>query len=254
MIVERLNGGKLFESVEENFPSLHDAGFEDVEDPEYMEEEENYSSEDDEFNGIAQVAPEVVHNTEEDEECEECGHNYEVSGDDDTELSESINKLIEEAKKRKVSETTDLNFLKFLNKSQVDSFYALTNEEQETVKLHMNERSYFTQKEVLTLIAEALSTKNETLEERVIRLMPENIKPIWEQLNETSKKSVLSQARLYPEEVLTTEGQIEHFWSTRNFKKNESVTKKLVSHESLIQEDKISDNEAKMILERFKNL
>ena len=84
--------------------------------------------------------------------------------------------------------------------------------------------------------------------------MPENIKPIWEQLNETSKKSVLSQARLYPEEVLTTEGQIEHFWSTRNFKKNESVTKKLVSHESLIQEDKISDNEAKMILERFKNL
>jgi hypothetical protein len=259
MIVERLNGGKLFESAEETFPSLHDAGFENVEEVE-DEEVHSYENEDEDYAGIADVALEVIHNKEEEEEdgdCLDCGnepYNYEVSGDDDTELSESINKLIEEAKKRKVSETTDLNFLKFLNKSQVDSFYALSDEEQETVKLHINERSYFTQKEVLTLIAEALSTKNETLEERVIRLMPENIKPIWEQLNETSKKSVLSQARLYPEEVLKTEGQVEHFWSTRNFKKNESVTKKLVSHESLIQEDKISDNEAKMILERFKNL
>jgi len=179
---------------------------------------------------------------------------HNVSGKDDSELSESINKLIEEAKKRKVSETTDLNFLKFLNKSQVDSFYALSDEEQESVKLHINERSYFSQKEVLTLIAESLSTKNESLEERVIRLMPENVKPIWEQLTDSSKKSILSQARLYPTEVLMTESQVEHFWSTRNLKKNESYTKQLVSHETLIQEDKLSDNEAKAILERFKNI
>jgi hypothetical protein len=261
MIVERLNGGKLFESAEETFPSLHDAGFENVEEEEEYSDE-NYDDNDEEFAGIPAVAPDAFYNKEEDMmdddgDCVDCGNepeNYEVSGNDDTELSESINKLIEEAKKRKVSETTDLNFLKFLNKSQVDSFYALSNEEQETVKLHINERSYFTQKEVLTLIAEALSTKNETLEERVIRLMPENIKPIWNQLNESSKKSVLSQARLYPEDVMKTEGQVEHFWSTRNLKKNESVTKKLVAHESLIQEDKISDNEAQAILERFKNL
>jgi len=147
-----------------------------------------------------------------------------------------------------------MNFLKFMNKSQVDSFYALTNEEQDNAKLHINESSYFTQKDVLTLIGESLSTKNETLEERVIRLMPENIKPIWEGLNQNSKKSVLSQARLYPGEVMTTENQVEHFWNTRNLKKNESVTKKLVSHEALIQEDTLSDNEAQLILERFKSL
>jgi len=162
--------------------------------------------------------------------------------------------LIEEARKRKVSETSDLNFLKFLSKSQVDSYYALTNEEQDTVKLHINERSYFTQKEVLSLISESLSTKNETLEERVIRLMPENTKAIWNQLNESGKKSILSQARLYPAEVLMTESQVEHFWNTRNLKKNESVTKKLVSHEALIQEDKLSDNDVSAIMERFKNI
>ena len=267
MIVEKLNskGGKLFESNEEEaFPSLHAAGFDNLEEEEEEcgpnAEEEN---EEEAYNGIASAHEEEAYNKEEEEDCgpnaeeeneEENSHNYEVNGHDDSELSESINKLIEEAKKRKVSETTDLNFLKFLNKSQVDSFYALSDDEQETVKLHINESSYFTQKEVLSLIAEALSTKNESLEERVIRLMPENTKAIWSQLNESAKKSILSQARLYPAEVLMTESQVEHFWLTRKLKTNESVTKKLVAHESLIQEDKLSDNEVTAIMERFKNI
>jgi hypothetical protein len=254
MIVERLNStkSKIFENSEmsHEFPSLSAAGFENVEG-----EREEEKEKEKEYHGISSKSKESYNKMEKEEEKEEEKVNdYNVSGKDDSELSESINKLIEEAKKRKVSETTDLNFLKFLNKSQVDSFYALSDEEQESVKLHINERSYFSQKEVLTLIAESLSTKNESLEERVIRLMPENIKPIWEQLTDSSKKSILSQARLYPTEVLMTESQVEHFWSTRNLKKNESYTKQLVSNEMLIQEDKISDGEAKAILERFKNI
>jgi hypothetical protein len=263
MIVEKLNGGKLFESQEEAFPSLQAAGFENVEEEE--NDEENYNSHEEEnneenYNGVASAHEEEAYNHEEEEneedEDEDCGpsSHEEIKGHEDSELSESINKLIEEAKKRKVSETSDLNFLKFLNKSQVDSYYALSDEEQDSVKLHINERSYYSSQDVLRLIAEALSTKNETLEERVIRLMPENVKPIWEQLADTSKKSILSQARLYPEDVLKTESQVEHFWLTRNLKKNESVTKKLVAHETLIQEDKISDKEAQAILERFRNI
>jgi hypothetical protein len=170
----------------------------------------------------------------------------------DTELSKQIDKLIQEAKKRKVSETSEMHFLKFLNKRQADSFYNLTLEEQEQVKLYMNEKSYFSQGEVLNYIQEALSTQNESLEERLIRLMPENIKPIWSQLNESSKKSVMSQARLYPD--LTTESNIEHFWMTRTLKKKESGTKKLVSVDPIIQEDRLNDTEMKSILERFKSL
>ena len=254
LITEKLNGGKMFES-EGAFPELNSHGFESLED----DEEESWSMEDDEeeYNGISHVGEEEAHAHEEENEDddEDCGpSNYEVSGDDETELSESINKLIEEAKKRKVSETSDLNFLKFMSKSQVDSYYALTNEEQDTVKLHINESSYFTQKEVLSLISEALSTKNESLEERVIRMMPNNTKAIWGQINESSKKSILSQARLYPSDMLMTESQVEHFWATRNLKTNESVTKKLVSHDALIQEDKLSDTELNSIMERFKNI
>ena len=54
--------------------------------------------------------------------------------------------------------------------------------------------------------------------------------------------------------MLMTESQVEHFWATRNLKTNESVTKKLVSHDSLIQEDKLSDTELNSIMERFKNI
>lgn len=276
MIVEKLNAfGKLNEGFGEDeaqFPSIEDAGFESQEEEEegqfageegqndfaeeakeFAEEAKEFAEEAKEFaeghEGEGQEGEEFAQEGQEEEEEEE-----EFSGQDDSELSESINKLIEEAKKRKVSESSDLNFLKFLNKSQVDSFYALSDEEQDTVKLHINESSYFTQKEVLTLISESLATKNETLEERVIRLMPDNIKPIWGTLNESVKKSVLSQARLYPEEVLRTENQIEHFWGTRNIKTNETVTKKLVAHEGLIQEDKLSDNEVSMIMERFRRV
>ena len=278
LIVERLNGSRLNESNEEEegdkLPTLSAAGFNSYEEEEgdekgetwndekeadendtpkmesyeseemeNQESEETEKSEETEMNSETEVAAEETENSEE---------KYE--GHSDTELSKSINKLIEEAKKRKAAETSDLHFLKFLNKSQVDSFYSLTNEEQESVKLYISEKSFFTQTDVLRLISEALTAKNETLEERVIRLMPENIKPIWNQLNENARKSVLSQARLYPAEVMATDSQVEHFWMTRNLKKNESVTKKLVSHESLIQEDKINESELKSIMERFKNL
>ncbi len=274
MIAERLNNKKRInesiEGEEENeFPSLQEVGFEENPEEEIMDddiaEEEDIVGggeideyEEDEMDGTDEMDEIPGGEFDEYEEegeypaCKPCGDDFQ--GESDSELSESINKLIAEAKKRKVSESSDLNFLKFLNKSQVDSFYSLTGEEQETVKLHINERSYFTQKDVLKLIAEALSTKNETIEEKIIRLMPENIKPIWEQLSDSGKKSILSQSRLYPAEVLQNESQIEHFWLTRNLKKNESVNKKLVSHENVINEEALSDNEMNAIIERFKNI
>jgi hypothetical protein len=263
MIVERLNGNKLNEGLgkEGKFPSLMDVGFE--EENEIPENKEDYKMQPG-YVG-AEYGSSMKHGSSMEEESMEeesmdsmeeesmDSMEEEYFGESDSELSDSINKLIAEAKKRKVSESSDLNFLKFLNKSQVDSYYSLSGEEQDDVKLHISESSYFTAKDVLTLIAESLSTKNETLEERVIRLMPENMKPIWSQLNESSKKSILSQARLYPEEVLVTENQVDHFWSTRNIKKTESTSKKLVS-QNLIQEDKLSDGDMTAIMERFKNI
>ena len=283
MISEKLNGGKMFESKSNGIPTLEDAGFELL--PEFEDEfggEDEFSHEDefnedefgneeghegheaheDEFAGEDELSHEghEGHEAHEDEFShedefggeDELSHEDEFVGESDTELSKQIDKLIEEAKKRKVSESTDLHFLKFLNKSQVDSFYNLSKDEQEQVKLYINEKSYYTSSDVLRLITESLSVVKESVEDKLIRLMPENVKPIWNQINESSKKSILSQARLYPD--LDSESKVEHFWLTRNLKKNESVNKKLVSHTSLIQEDKLSDKEVSAIMERFKNL
>jgi hypothetical protein len=173
------------------------------------------------------------------------------TGESDSQLSLQIDNLIAEAKKRKIVETSDLHFLKFLNKAQVDSYYSLTNEEQELVKIHINGKSYFNNGDVLKLVQEALAVKSETMEDRIVRLIPESVKPLWAGLNESAKKSILSQAKLGYD--LTTESSVEHFWYTRNLKKNEAA-KTLVNHDSLIQEDKLSDKDVQSILERIKSL
>jgi hypothetical protein len=264
-IVEQLNSDKVFENKGKGFPTLEEVGFEMVTDYETGEGDSEDETEkeftDDDFSMLPSMdtvsdeneeetmSDKVTHEVPETTE-DEYGHDAEPHSE--SALSQSIDRLIAEAKKRKVAETNDLHFLTFLTKSEVNSYYGLTNEEQEQVKLYLNEKSYFSRSEVLALINEALSIKEESLEAKLIRLMPENIKPIWEQLNENQKKSVLSQAMLYP--ALDTEEKIEHFWLTRPFKNNESVNKKLVSHESLILEDKLSDQEVSMILERFAKL
>jgi hypothetical protein len=253
MITEKLNRGRLNESFGEEIPTINNY-FEEI--PEEGTHEEEEEENNDMYTSMPtpkynELSHELPYDTSGDEYSEE--KEEEVSTEiSESELSRKIDSLITEAKKRKVSEKNDLNFLRFLNKSQVDSFYNLTKSEQEQVKLYLNEKSYFTSAEVLGLIQESLSNKGESLEQKLIRLMPENIKPIWSKLNESNKRSILSQARLYPD--LTNESKIEHFWLTRELKKNESVTKKLVDTNPIIQEEKISGDEMKMILERFKNL
>ena len=272
MIAEKLNSNKVNESAKSKFiPTLEEFGFEEMpeekeeevhswnfeggkeEDAVYLMSPEEEGVEGGEMGEEGVTVPTGEEEMEEEEGMEdESPEEMKYEKNSDTELSKQIDKLILEATKRKVSETNELHFLRFLNKRQVDSFYNLSQDEQEQVKLYINEKSYFTGTDVLRLIQEALSAQNESLEERLIRLMPENIKPIWSQLNESTKRSVISQARLYPD--LTTESNIEHFWMTRNMKKKDQTSKTLLTSEPLIQEDKLAENEMKSILERFKNL
>ena len=58
--------------------------------------------------------------------------------------------------------------LKFLNKSQVGSYYNLEPSEQEAIKLYISERSFYSQRDVLNLINEAISQKSETTEQNLI--------------------------------------------------------------------------------------
>ena len=276
MITEKLNSQKINESKFDKFKTLEDMGWFDDEcddcDDAYEIEDDVVDKKFKELSfGSKKIPKDMLPPTEVEEikledELEETQDetqdepsefndidDNEFTGESETELSKQIDLLIAESKKRRIVESSDLHFLTFLNKSQVDSYYTLNSEEQELVKVYLNENKYFSQSDVIKLIQESLSTKNESLEERVLRLMPDNIKPVWNQLNESTKKSVISQAKLYPD--LNSETTIEHFWNTRtSIKKNESVTKKLVGNEPLIQEDKLSDKEMSLIMERINGL
>lgn len=283
LIAEKLNGNKLFESMddEERIPMPEEVGFEAHDEEE--EEDQNLSIENDEeteeeeasINDTPELDATIEDEMEEDEnqeigeeECEPCGeeeeeeheHSTEINiniDESNTDLSKQMDMLIEEAKKRKASETNEHHFLKFLNKSQVDSFYSLNTAEQETVVCYINEKkatgkNYMSTADVLKMIKEALSTRTETLEEKLLRLMPEQIKPIWSELNESSKISILSQAKLHPD--LNSDELVEHFWLTRSLKKNESVNRKLLSNDTLINDDKLSDDKVSLIMEKFRKL
>lgn len=165
----------------------------------------------------------------------------------------NIDELIAEAKKREVSVVNDLHFLNFLSKGQINYFNELTEDERETVKLYISEKKqYFSGHDVMRMIKEALSVKPETLEEKVLKLMPENIKPVWENLSEKQQASLLTQAKMFEAE-LVNESAVANFWETRNFKQKNN-TKHVVSTETVENESELSEKYQNDFLERFKQL
>lgn len=176
----------------------------------------------------------------------------ELLGESKKSLTDSISDLIEVAKKQKVTNTNECRFLHFLNKNQIENFNNLTKEDQETAKLYISERSYYSTADVLRLIQESLSNADETQEERVLRLMPTDISDKWESLTESTKKSVIAQSSLI--QNLNTETQVENFWYTRSFVKDNPVTKTVISEEKPVFENKLSQDEFDNIMSRLKGL
>lgn len=222
--------------------------------------------EDGEFEVTANEDEELEESLEESVNTDECEtEDCEEDTDTDTEeneeeneeiveenLTKSIDKLIEEAKKREAFETTEHHFLKFLNKDQNDAFYGLSQDDQESVVAHINEKdNYYTSTDVLSLMNEALKSKEETLEESLVRLMPESVKETWGNINESAKGSILNQARLHNTNQWN-ENTIEHFWLTRRFPVIKESNRELLAHEDkLIQEDNLTDDVFNSIMERF---
>ena len=191
---------------------------------------------------VAEVAP-VAEATEEATEAPA------KAGD----LTKKIDVLIAEAKKREQSKVQEPHFYKFLNKSQIGAFEVLSNEEQEDIKVAMNESQYFTTQDVLKTMREVLSKRQVSPEETLVAGLPKEVQPVWESLNEGEKNQILAQSKFY---VLDSEDKIEHFWRTRKLKAAGALNegKKLIAEEGLKMNEGLTDEQTNAFMNRFNNL
>ncbi len=191
------------------------------------------------------------------EETEEDKNNFKEFINDNTSkesLTEKITKLIDEAKKREASKDVKPTFYGFLTADDVKAFENLTNDEQESIKVAINESTgYYTRNHVLSIMKQALEKGKPSAEQLLIEGIPAEIKPIWEKVDSKMKKSIISQSKFYD---ISNPELIEHFWSTRNF---DSVTKNdkkvlLESSNPFEKLNKLSDEDIESFIEKFDKL
>jgi hypothetical protein len=174
----------------------------------------------------------------------------------ENELKNNIKNLIAESKKRKVSEEQIPHFLYFLSEANKNIFVSLSFEDKEKVKSALNESTYTTETEVLTLIREALSIKKKTNDEILISNIPQHLSKIWEGLNSTVKESILNQSKLYPG-LTTSASKMDSFWNSRDLESYTMIneSKKLLNEsKTFVDNSKLTESQLESYLKVFKKL
>lgn len=170
-------------------------------------------------------------------------------------IKDTINQLILEAKKRKASEENEPHFLLFLSENNKSIWKELSVEDKEKVNLVINESKYTSEKDVLNIIREALSKPSKTEEEVLIDAIPSELIDTWNGLNDTVKKSVLSQAKFYPN-LIKSLSKMESFWHSRELEQYSSNPKKVLLNENknTINDSKLSETQIDRFINTFRNL
>ncbi len=167
-------------------------------------------------------------------------------------LSDKISKLIEEAKKREASKVVKPNFFEFLTADDVKTFESFSNEEQETIKVAVNESTgYYSRHDVLSIMKQVLDKSKPSAEQSLIDGMPTDIQPLWEKVDAKMKKSIIAQAKFYDTSSTTL---VEHFWTTRNFDFVNETKVLLESNNPFEKMNKLSDDEIDYFTNKFKGL
>jgi hypothetical protein len=167
-------------------------------------------------------------------------------------ISKQIDVLIAEAMKTEASKEEEPHFYLFLTKEDIKSFESLSNSDKETVKIALKEsQGYWMRSDVLNIMQSVLSKPtSETPINKLMKAMPDDIKPVWESITDKEKSRLLAESTIY---VLETDEERTNFWSTRKVGVvNES--KRLVSHADLIMNDTLSDNDVQGFMSKFKML
>jgi hypothetical protein len=143
---------------------------------------------------------------------------------DYTNLSESINALLASANNQKAANKlyeTQYKFFKFLDEDKRNEFMSLDEAKKEKVANALKDGVYFSGADVTKKWDAALvEQKEEDLAPMFIKLMPDNVKQLWEGLSVEEKERTFAASKL---RKLDTPYQIKSFWNSRAFVKGQTV-------------------------------
>lgn len=129
-------------------------------------------------------------------------------------LSSKVDKLIESVNTQKTDEIINENkysFLKLVDDNTKKGFLSLNEAEKQKVVKALNEHNYNSGTDIVNIMGSAL-TEQVNSGTKFLDMMPEDLAPAWEGLNESQKASIIAQSKFYK---LDTAYQINHFWKTR---------------------------------------
>jgi hypothetical protein len=129
-------------------------------------------------------------------------------------LSSKVDKLIESVTTNKQDQIINENkysFLKLVDDNTKKGFLTLNEAEKQKVTKALNEQNYNSGTDVVQIMGSALAEQNAS-GVKFLDMMPEDLKTVWESLNESHRASIVAQSKFYK---LDTSYQINHFWRTR---------------------------------------
>jgi hypothetical protein len=99
-------------------------------------------------------------------------------------------------------------FLKVMSDAKKKAFYALDNTTKQAIVEALNASVWFNEADVTNIMEAVVNHKNQNVPTHV-RFMPDEFKPLWNEMNESEKNKIHAKAQLYS---IKTPYQASNFW------------------------------------------
>jgi uncharacterized protein YoxC len=131
------------------------------------------------------------------------------------EIAAKLDMLIESAQKQTADLNGDLHFLRFLDSTEKNKYFALNENVQAKIISKAKQHTYTSSADVKAIIESVIIPVSST--PLFIQNMPEEYRSSWEISSQAKKNQLVAEACGYS---LKTEYQINNFWSTRDFRES----------------------------------
>jgi len=131
-------------------------------------------------------------------------------------LGQTVDEILETVKKQKaedIQQKMSFPYFNLLNETKKREFTLLEDNQKQKVMDAIREVKPLNENQFLVIWDKTINpVEPEKIEEKLISEMPENLKKVWDRLDENVRAKLLTQANFYN---LETNYQIRNFWNTR---------------------------------------